>query len=489
MLNYLFIILPIFLFLFIVYFYNNIKQTIYFLKFLYHSYKVINRINDGTLDVRDVDNYKRTINNSGVFAIKLVQWGLNRFRLITDKNETIKLLDKLNDFYENCPFHSDEYTKKVFRENFDYDIENQYSMEPIASGSIAQVYKIKSKKEDIYYAMKVVHPGIKTQIYISEIIIKLLMCINKCCVKKTLNFDLDNFFVSIKDQIDLLKEASYMKCFYEKYKENKYIVIPQIKEESSDIIIMTYENGDFYDDLNISEYKKSKIITLLESFLLNNMIIDKLIHADLHNGNWKVKKIEGTENYQLIIYDFGLCLDINKYNTNKFYDSICNNDYDRLTEFIYEGVLNKEKVDKTIISDIIKKEIDLKYMDMDKVVSTILNHCDKINIIFDSNYLTLLLLIINFQATSSSYSHSGGASSDYTGNEKVQTDFVKKSLYPYLITFCEHHEIFNNLKDYLKKFLVDYKTENCLFDDIEERLMITKKNRKIIFSSDSDDSD
>ena len=481
-------ILLAFLLFFIFYFRMYIIQTAYNIFFVYKSYYLIKKINNNNLTSQDIKEYKQNVNKVGVFAIKLVQWGLNRFKIMSTSKNTSKLLEELNVFYENCPFHSDEYTKKKFKDNFNFEIDKKYKLKRLASGSIAQVYLLEDYETGIKYAMKVVHPEINNKIYISKIFFKFLFCINSYISKFNISFDLTNFFLSIEEQINLCNEANYISKFYNKYENNEYIVIPKVIKYCSDIIIMTYEEGIFYDDLNISEYKKGKIISLLEMFLLNTMIIDEFIHADLHNGNWKVRKMENSNDYQLIIYDFGICLDISKFNIKEFYKNILNNDYENLVNVICDGIVNRKDIEhcKKVILQTLNEDVNLKYMDMNNIIETIIKLSYKLDIIFDSDYLTFLLLTINFQSVASDYSHTGGASSDYKGYDNIQSDFVKKSTYPYIINLCKHYNIFLDLSEYLQEFLNQNQYKGSLFDDIDDRLKIT---RNISFSDIDSSSD
>ena len=487
MFNYFFLVFLLTL----LYFWNFLSNIIYNFVFIYKSVFLINKISNNTLDRNTITDYKNIVSGTGVFAIKMVQWGLNRFKLMTEDKMTENILEELDVFYENCPYHSYGYTEKIFKQTFNFNISDKYKYIRIASGSIAQVYKLKSIEDGKEYAMKVVHPDVRNQINISKNICKFFLFINKYVYKYKISFDLNNFFISLENQLDLINEAKYINHFYNLYKNNKYVVIPKLIECSKDIIIMNYEEGIFYDDLDISEYKKGKIISLLELFLLNNMLIDKFVHADLHNGNWKVRQMTNSKEYQIIIYDFGLCLDLKKFRIQDFYKSIINHDLEILVDVISEGIMNIDNLEKTkkIILDIVKNQLDIKYMDMNRVVNVILKNCYQLDIIFDSDYLTFLLLTINFQSVSSKYSHSGGASVDYKGNVNIQKNFIKKSMFPYMITFCEHHNIFEELVNHLKLFLSENKCNDTLFDDIEDRLTTTMNN-KILFSDiSSSDTD
>jgi predicted unusual protein kinase regulating ubiquinone biosynthesis (AarF/ABC1/UbiB family) len=92
------------------------------------------------------------------------------------------------------------------------------------------------------------------------------------------------------------------------YEDNSFIVIPKVYKNSDNIIVMSYEEGKFYEDMNLSDYQKFKIITLLRLYLNSSSVVDNFIHTDLHNGNWKVRKHPLYNNvFQIVLLDFGLC--------------------------------------------------------------------------------------------------------------------------------------------------------------------------------------
>ena len=134
---------------------NYIKLGIWsMIHYFYPSEVVLNII---------VNNIKK----SGPFLIKLVQWTLPKIENMYDINPNNKEYGwffKFEELYENCDFHSLEYTKKVFQREFKEDLNDKYnSIEEIASGSIGQVYKIIDKKGN-EYAMKILHPNVHSQV-------------------------------------------------------------------------------------------------------------------------------------------------------------------------------------------------------------------------------------------------------------------------------------------------------------------------------------
>ena len=117
------------------------------------------------------------IKQSGPILIKLVQWVLPKIETIYDINKETEWFNKLEEVYENCEFHSLEHTKKKYKKSFNSDFDKYYQgIEPIASGSIGQVYKITDKKGEVF-AMKVLHPNINVQIHFFNVLFFIIKMI------------------------------------------------------------------------------------------------------------------------------------------------------------------------------------------------------------------------------------------------------------------------------------------------------------------------
>ena len=89
------------------------------------------------------------------------------------------------------------------------------------------------------------------------------------------------------------------------YLYNPYIIIPELIQYSENIIIMTYEEGIYYNNLDVNNYKKGKIVSLFDVFHYDCLFNHNFFNADLHNGNWKIrynKNLGYRGDYQLIIY-------------------------------------------------------------------------------------------------------------------------------------------------------------------------------------------
>ena len=85
---------------------------------------------------------------NGCVLIKIVQWINNNSEMLNVKNNYIELFDN---FYENNNIHSINYTKKIFKNDFNYNFDEIIELDldfKVKSGSVAQVYKGKFKNAD-----------------------------------------------------------------------------------------------------------------------------------------------------------------------------------------------------------------------------------------------------------------------------------------------------------------------------------------------------
>jgi len=260
----------------------------------------------------------KNIKESGCVTIKFVQWILPKIEVIYNiqkDNPEHKWFYNLEEVYEQCDYHGLEYTKKTYKKDFNRDIDNDYEiLDNLASGSIGQVYKIKSNYDGRQFAMKVIHPNVKSNLYLMKFILKFIYT---CPVLK--NYARYYFPVEISDfirdfivQTDMINEGNNILYFGDIYKDQDTFIIPKVYKFSRNILIMSYEEGTVFDDIDTSEYNKYKMIILNKIFVKHNQHIHRYMHGDLHKGNWKVR-INSDNKINLVIYDFGFCWRIPDY--------------------------------------------------------------------------------------------------------------------------------------------------------------------------------
>ena len=314
------------------------------------------------------------IKSSGPVLTKLIQWVLPKYEVfyeIDRNNKKHEWFYKLEEIYENCDFHSIEYTKHKYNQDFNLVFDEEYtSITEIASGSIGQVYKIKDKKEN-EFAMKILHPNIHQQInffYYLFLLIKIIKPLHNY-ISYYFPIDLNTFIIDFKMQTDFINEANNNLAFTNIYQDNPHIIIPSLHKVSSNIIIMSYEEGTRFDKIDLSDDIVYKTVSLLKLFNKNNEVVFNFMHGDLHKGNWKIRINNG--DVKLVIYDFGFCwrppkaildnliminhtlMDINVKETssNREYVNI-----DGFTNVAY--IFCEEKIRKEVIKHEVKKLIE-----------------------------------------------------------------------------------------------------------------------------------
>jgi len=180
----------------------------------------------------------------------------------------------------------------------------EFDKTPIASASIASVYKGKRKTDNSDVVLKRVRPGVKERI--TE---DLPLFITVLDIAKFFGIQgAENMLEIVREcrpmilgELDLRHEAKTTSMFKKKFSYLDWLTIPTV-----------YEAGETY---MISEYVPSRKITdaVPNGFLAKRlfelyvrMVLDiGLVHADAHAGNVGIRS-DGT----FVLYDFGATIDI-----------------------------------------------------------------------------------------------------------------------------------------------------------------------------------
>ena len=354
----------------------------------------------------DEDFIKKIINSvelCGCMMIKLVQWSLPRIQLLYDTE--YKIFNKLNIFYEKCGIHNLTYTNDIFYKEFGYSLDSKYdNIEIIGSGSIGQVYKVRNKNTKHIYALKVNHPHLYMEYYIFKYTLLLIIRIIKITDYVPV-YDINKFINNLKLQLDLNNECNNNLQQHELYSDRSLIVIPKIYYSSKDILLMEYINGSklSYNEIGIYNYNKMSIA--LSIFSISSAIYGFNIHGDLHEGNYKV--MQDNNKYKLIIYDFGYCFRICKYEYNIIDEVINNPIYEKYLRNFINFYLNKEYnsgLDKNYIIDTFNKEIvtymvSQSYITTSDTIKILYRFFLKYNVLFSIDILNILLLFLHIHQT------------------------------------------------------------------------------------------
>ena len=460
------------MFKFCSYFYN-------YTRLLYSIYNyILIYTNTNEHNIILLDNIIYRIKECGSVAIKFCQWVTPKLEMmyieennLLNKNFIKPLwLTKFESFYENCDNHSLEYTISEYENIFNEKFNDKYEILSIlASGSIGQVYLIQNKPlmkniKPSKYVMKILHPNVKYEINFFGKFYKIINYIPliKNLIQNNFPFDIYKFIDQFKEQSNFIIESNHLLHFKENYKNNDYIIIPELIQTSSSIMIMSYEEGIQFEKLNINKYQKYKIAALFTLFLKNNQHILNYNHGDLHKGNWKIKISENND-YKLIIYDFGFCWHLSPKNeklinliTETFESSgrtTKSNDIENLTTIIkYLVIYDKE--DKDNFYDRIHLYISNQIENLEMwIFSPILlfkiaiKFCLQENLLIDSTLIQCVIIGIQGQIIFEEY---GLQSSK---NNEISSYEVYRSRYLDLLTICKTYNIFTNYSNFITELL------------------------------------
>ena len=476
-------------------YYCKTKYFVFFIIFLnsvvlnYFYYKCFNRTSNKLILFLSY-----SINLNGCIIIKLIQWTNNQLLFLKNSSNNNKFISEIfSKYYENCYIHNISYTKSLFYEEFGIKFDDFVELDTnytIKSGSIAQVYKgiikppyntfenscIGGNNSCVSVAIKVVHPEIEYQliypIYFFEIYIFFVTnC--KCFKKYDTIYNFDAFFINLKKQINMINEYANNEYFYNKYYDHKIIMIPKPLMKSRHFLIMEYIEGEAFESLNISNYKKQVIICLLALFIKDIYMFSKYVHSDLHDANWKIFRQQtlntsvsatgdtgDTSNYKIIIYDFGYVIENNlneNYKKLIYYLDI-NNTYE-LGNLLFNEVQNlnidysnSEEVKlckEKFIADFIKYNAQTyPYTDSNYVAAY--NFCHNNGYKLNNSILELFISTVLLHKYFRKYI--------FTLFVQENSTFVQASYYKYIynvnlyyVSICEKYNIFHDVNNYIKE--------------------------------------
>jgi predicted unusual protein kinase regulating ubiquinone biosynthesis (AarF/ABC1/UbiB family) len=460
----------------------NYCKLSYNLYKLYNEYNRYNTINTDSCH-KLIDNIHLNVIKCGAICIKFSQWLLPILDNIYIKEEDKPYwFSSLEELYENCPIHSLDYSKQLFNRELQGNFDDDYEIvDIIGSGSIGQVYKIKNKHTDKYFAFKIIHPDVKNQLIRFKRYLLLALYIP--CIRdklyKLVPVNYVQFITNFEEQINMIKEANYLLRMNYNYKDNNHIIIPQLIRCSESCLLMTYEEGKIMDKMDISDYQKTKIITLLYGFLSTNQLFDDVMHNDIHKANWKVQELSH-DRYALIIYDFGFCYQ------KEPRDRPIIHMMTTLCESSDENTDNTEDILKMLqyfINDtteetkqqIIKIIPDNFKADPREIFDIIIKLCNAANTIANSNGIQILITSIQCYKYFKDAGINNGNNLKNDGYRMYRERYV--DLINIYTTYNCFHEYRNYMEDKLDKLDVPV---NGLFDVLKDNGTVSDELKRLI---------
>jgi predicted unusual protein kinase regulating ubiquinone biosynthesis (AarF/ABC1/UbiB family) len=442
---------------------------------------------------------KSLILNSGCIYIKFSQWYVSN--KLTAYPVIIKFFE---DIFDQCPYHDDQITLNLLKEELNLDDEalNNYidieSLKRIASGSIGQVYKctlIEPVNNISDVIIKVKHPNLDKQINDFSYMMSWLSYIQSIHYfrnKLNLYLDFEDFMDNIYLQVDFNIEAKNGRKFKELYADSSSVYIPEIINSTKSILIAEFVETIEFDSL--SEYQKSLNVLNFFGFIYDSLITTNFVHGDLHCKNWAIieNKDETTKHinkYKLVIFDYGICFSSESLNFNKKIWNCL--EQANLYETIY---LIKHSRGQCDLSEYIDKDIPIpkrqdifeKINDIDNSIGGVLTEdlfisikqCIKLEDViicrFIMNIISVLFMIERYLIKYGFYSPNqySNFNINHYHNTKIE-----------VLSFCESKQTYPRLIPYLKKITekVNYNPDKINSDDIEISLFNNLNSSKLVF--------
>ncbi|KAH7425318.1 hypothetical protein KP509_11G049200 [Ceratopteris richardii] len=277
-----------------------------------------------------------TLEFAGAAFIKWGQWAATRPDLFPKD-----LCAQLAQLQSNAPAHKYSYTVKSIENAFGKPLDEiflDFEEKPVASGSIAQVYKATlrngaafgKQKGPMTVAVKVRHPGVSD-------VIRRDFAIMNCFANLSTLFpglrwlrldeSVHQFAVFMMTQVDLAREAAHLSRFSYNFRSWRDVSFPRpvYPLVHPAVLVESFEQGESvsnYIDLPDNSKVNRKLAYIGTNTVLKMLLVDNFIHADMHPGNILVRlKKKGTEDKkrrvslsrnrpQLVFLDVGLTAEL-----------------------------------------------------------------------------------------------------------------------------------------------------------------------------------
>lgn len=244
------------------------------------------------------------LTSSGPLFVKLGQWLSQRPELVPPT-----FARHLSTLQHDAPKHAWADTQAILAAaQFDLDHFESFAHEPIASGSIAQVYRARARaslfdadaadaNQVLDVAVKVRHPNVVAEFRAGLGALRVLYDWAKWYWPEQKLFhlvDFDSVADDMLTQCDLRHEGSVMRDFADNFAHNAYVHVPTALAYTDAVLIETFEHGVRLDQLDRdvqfdddAERVRCKALCLrvLQATYMQMTLHDGLAHGDCHNGN------------------------------------------------------------------------------------------------------------------------------------------------------------------------------------------------------------
>jgi ubiquinone biosynthesis protein len=222
----------------------------------------------------------------------------------------IQQLERLRDDLSPLPFPA---VPLLLRQEFGLEVQeafSQFDTSPIASASIASVYRAKLHDGRVV-AVKVLRPGIagriESDLHVLRLAVRLLSHLPSLRLVP-LRPVVDEFGTCMQRQVDFQLEAAAHRRLRTALSWQPGIVVPALVEElcSSSILTMEFVEG-LHDVHHLSAENAQKALLAAFRALYRMIFVEGIIHCDLHQGN-----LHFLPDGRAVLLDFGFMADFER---------------------------------------------------------------------------------------------------------------------------------------------------------------------------------
>lgn len=276
-------------------------------------------------DERNAPEFKRLLIESGPVFIKLGQWMAQRPDVFPRH-----FIAHLESLQREAPQHSFAETRRIVEAALGARLDaafEWFEQKPIASGSIAQVYRAHYQGRDV--VVKVCHPNIARDVDRDLQLLRKLVAAGAAANNYHCKVvDVNRVTREMLAQCDMTHERKCIETIALNFAGNPLVHFPQPLFAAREILIETFVSGvdfsrigdpahdpfKYADDDEIAEAKAlCKQVTM--AAFLQMILHDALLHADLHRGNllyhMERSKDDGRLIAHLTMLDLGIVVHLN----------------------------------------------------------------------------------------------------------------------------------------------------------------------------------
>lgn len=220
-----------------------------------------------------------------------------------------EFIDELSELQDNVPAVPFELIQEQIRLAFHQELDTlfaDFSKEPLAAASIAQVHRAKTKSgNDVI--VKVQRPGIAEQLRSDLSVLHYIAQLLEAVVEEVGVYSptsiIEAFDRAIHEELDFLNEASNVRAFYKNHVGRPATKIPKVYDEltARTVLTLEYIDGPKLSSANLDEAGKQALARIILDGAFHQLFEDGLFHGDPHPGNLLV--LDGPV---LALIDFGL---------------------------------------------------------------------------------------------------------------------------------------------------------------------------------------